>query len=255
MEITNLVGLGDIHGNFGEVIDVIERMDLRDMYILQVGDFGMYNSLTILGDNIDNLDSVLKERNIFLYAIRGNHDDPIYFKGDSFKVESEYVTCEADMYGLKFIQNATNIILVPDYTVLELLGKRILCVGGAVSVDRSKLKEGYNYWSGEELEYNWEKLKDIHDINILCMHTLPESIYFNFGLNIKPKFVKQQLVDDPYLAADLDKELKEAEKIFKHVNTGQELKFYCGHFHKSLSTSFDNVAATILDINEFKMII
>jgi calcineurin-like phosphoesterase family protein len=64
---------------------------------------------------LENLNKFLHEKDIFMIAIRGNHDNPEYFKGD-----------------YKF----TNLHLVPDYTVLKLEGQNFLFIGWSISIDR-----------------------------------------------------------------------------------------------------------------------
>ena len=56
----------------------------------------------------------LKENDIRLYTIRGNHDDPAFFDGSH------------DYERLRFL---------PDHRTIELCGKKIYPIGGAVSTD------------------------------------------------------------------------------------------------------------------------
>ena len=72
--------------------------------LLKVGDFGIgftekFNDMTTLGQ----LSNFLKERNIQMYAIRGNHDDPDFFDGH---LENYF----------------DNLHLLPDYTVINIDG-------------------------------------------------------------------------------------------------------------------------------------
>ena len=57
-----------------------------------------------------------EERNVECYMIRGNHDNPAYFEGTTFSYK--------------------RFIAVPDYTILQACNHSILCVGGAISIDR-----------------------------------------------------------------------------------------------------------------------
>jgi UDP-2,3-diacylglucosamine pyrophosphatase LpxH len=82
-----------------------------DSQLFSIGFTTPENDMRILED----LNEQLKKKNITMYAIRGNHDNPAFFKGDHI---------------------LSNLKLLPDYTVLDLEGKKILLVGGAVSVDR-----------------------------------------------------------------------------------------------------------------------
>jgi len=112
-----LLFLGDIHGNFNLVNQYLKRLDIKDAYIIQVGDFGVgFTTLAKEKRTLEFTHTELVKRNVILYAIRGNHDYKPYFDNDPFVF--------------------TNIHLVPDYTVLNLVDKNILCIGGAISVDR-----------------------------------------------------------------------------------------------------------------------
>lgn len=71
--------------------------------------------------------SLGKKGNAVLF-IRGNHDDPAIFDGNTF--------------------NKKRAICIPDYSVVKTALHNILCVGGAISIDRSWRKEQSN------LKYN-----------------------------------------------------------------------------------------------------
>ena len=62
------------------------------------------------------LNAVLRKINSVLYCIRGNHDDPSYFNDN--------------------IINKSNVKLIKDYSIISVGDKNILCIGGAVSIDR-----------------------------------------------------------------------------------------------------------------------
>lgn len=77
---------------------------------------------------------------------RGNHDDPAYFQEE--RVHHERFRC------------------IPDYSVIQACGHNILCVGGAVSIDRDYRKKHdsrnsrsgvASYWTDEMPVYDKEK--------------------------------------------------------------------------------------------------
>ena len=136
--------LGDIHGDFY----CIERFcrknkEKKKINLIQVGDFGAGFDFNIPGQfmiKMDSLNGILAEYNITLYVLRGNHDDPQYFTGTYENFWS-------------------NIKLMPDYSVVEIEGKRVLMVGGAISIDRLGRAEGKSWWSDEVFVLDEEKLK------------------------------------------------------------------------------------------------
>jgi predicted phosphodiesterase len=72
--------LGDIHGNWNELLFKIQLKKISNANIISVGDLGMgFNSNQ---DRITSglLDKEFKQNNIKFYGIRGNHDDPSFFK-------------------------------------------------------------------------------------------------------------------------------------------------------------------------------
>ena len=81
-----LMYLGDIHGNFNIISQYVTRFDIRDAYIIQVGDFGVgFKTLVKEKRQLDDINTALIKRNVIVYAIRGNHDQPSYFENDPWE--------------------------------------------------------------------------------------------------------------------------------------------------------------------------
>ena len=226
---------GDWHGKFEAVKAIINKMDLCDDDIIQVGDFGVgfnFNDLEILAI----LNNYLLERNLRVYAFRGNHDDIRYFLG-------------------KYFNWFSNLHLVPDYTVLELQGHRTLCIGGALSIDRLRMKREMAkeeaagslpiYFESERFNLDVKRLEEMRDIDILATHTAPSyCLPFDKGLT------------DPldiWLPEELVTERQQLDSVMDVLlqNNSIEKHFY-GHFHKSYLTEDRNVVHCCLGINEFK---
>ena len=239
-----LIFLGDIHGNFNYVKWYIKAHKIKDCTIYQVGDFGIgftneFNDMNTLGD----LNKFLNEYNIQMYAIRGNHDNPKYFDGH--------------------LRNYfTNLHLLADYDVIEVDGKKILGVGGAVSVDRRpRMREQLEYarvnverelyWYDEVFVLNEEKLKDIKDIDIVVTHTAPD---FCKPVNTNGNFgylVDRFAQDDAKLKDDLTVERDTVTKMWRILmeNNKPDYWFY-GHFHNTWVANFEGTNYRLLDINE-----
>lgn len=233
--------LGDIHGNFNYLKNLLDSKKVSDCYIIQVGDFGVgftseTNELNLLND----LSKFLSDRNIIMYAIRGNHDDPKYFDGRI---------------------KLTNLELIPDYTILELEGNRIMCIGGAVSVDRMpRIKEDMinarygsskrNYWYDETIVFNEEDIRNVKNINILVTHTAPDFCEpdNNFGYgNLVEEFARE----DKKLKDDLKTERDLMTIIFDMLADNNKIdKHFYGHFHRSHEQIIVNCKHRLLDINE-----
>jgi len=109
--------------------------------------------------------------------IRGNHDDPAYFQEE--RIHHERFRC------------------IPDYSVIQACGHNVLCVGGAVSIDRDyrkkhdsrHLRSGVaSYWADEMPVYDKERLDSISQelkIDTVVTHTAP-SFRLMWGLLISP---------------------------------------------------------------------
>lgn len=242
-----VVYLGDIHGEFKTLRHLIERYNIGNneevAYIIQVGDFGIgFRNKSDL-DTLIELNEYFKSRNIIMIAIRGNHDDPAFFQGNH-------------MY--------SNLQLVPDYTTMEIDGKKHLFVGGAVSIDRkyrlSQDQKGAaygssqrSYWKDEIFVLDEEKLKDIYGVNVVVTHTAPEWCHPDnrkgFG-----SFVDEFAYSDNELYADLDKERADVTKMFQILekNGNWISEHYYGHFHSSQITMNGYCNHYLLNINEFR---
>ena len=107
---------GDIHGEIKRLVhDATYRLKIRCADILVVGDFGAgFGRPNSMDVRYREVCPALEANDICLYTIRGNHDDPAFFDGAH------------DYERLHFL---------PDYKMIELCGKRIYPIGGAVSTD------------------------------------------------------------------------------------------------------------------------
>lgn len=236
--------LGDIHGNFNHLMWRIKNENLKDCTIFQVGDFRIgftteFNDMNILG----LLNRFLRERNIKMYAIRGNHDNPKFFDGH-------------------LMNHFENLFLLPDYTVLEIEGKKILAIGGAVSIDRKpRLAEmqmyrrngndNELYWFDELFVLNEEKLKGIEGIDILITHTAPDFCH-PVNKNGFGYLVEQFAQGDDKLLEDLVKERNDVTRmweILKEKNPNIKYHYY-GHFHAKHTEIINGVEHKLLGVDE-----
>ncbi len=233
--------LGDIHGNFDYLKYKIDHNKITDCYIIQVGDFGIgFTSQENDNRLLENLNDFLRDRNIILYAIRGNHDNPDFFQGNHFY---------------------SNLHLVPDYTVLKLDNRNVLCIGGAISIDRiPRIQEDMsaarygsdrrNYWHDEKIVTNFDFVKKVRDIDTLVTHTAMDFCLPNnklgFGSLVEDfanydKNLKDDLKEERSLMTKIWDELCDNNKVTHH--------FY-GHFHRSHVERIVDCDHRLLNINE-----
>ena len=238
--------LGDLHGNFSLIHQYVKNYDIKDAHIIQVGDFGVgFALLDKERRALGMFHDLFVKNNVIVWAIRGNHDFKPYFDNDPF--------------------GFSNIRLVPDYTVLELEGKKILCVGGAVSVDREwrytgaqrrgefDVVPGQSWWKDEVFVLEKEKVVDLKGINIVVTHTCPSYCppdnTFGFG-----SFVEGIIRDtgDVGLKTDLNVERQAMNDLFHYlkINGNNIDNHYYGHYHKSEVQNYDGIVHRMLGVGE-----
>ena len=209
--------------------------------ILHVGDFGMgFSSHVGEIDNMAHLDKKLKKDNVWLYVIRGNHDNPAYFDSNNSKHQD--------------MDRFDNVILIPDHTLLSLQtvendNLRIYCLGGAVSVDRTNRTPSKGYWWNEIVPRLTEKELDKipSDIDIVLTHTRPKGVF-----PVSKNNIWEWLDRDHNLEYDLDEELDRISEVFE-VLYKRNLKgftHYYGHFHMSNTEFIGKVKHQLLNIDE-----
>jgi predicted phosphodiesterase len=240
-----LLFLGDIHGSFSVIHQYIDLYGVKDAHIIQVGDFGVgFSTLEKEKRLLEMYHQKLVKNNVFVWTIRGNHDYKPYFDNDPF--------------GL------TNIKLVPDYTVLNLCDKNILCIGGAVSVDRmwrmtKNQKQGIHdgnelksWWHDEVFNLDIDKLSTYRDIDIVVTHTAPDYCPIDNTFGFGP-FVEGIINEtgDTELRTDLLVERNQLNHAFQILNENNNITHaYYGHFHRSDVINMYGVTHRLLNVNE-----
>jgi DNA repair exonuclease SbcCD nuclease subunit len=195
--------------------------------------------------NLDYLNKTLKTRNIKLNVIRGNHDNPDYFDGSI---------------------NTSNISLLADYSFISVDGQGVLCIGGAISIDRKPnskktdeygnpwkgRKEGVNYWSNEGFDYRPELIEDLKkfgfNIDIVITHSAPD-----FCEPRTKSELSNWALEDPGLIEECAIERNNLSKLYDQLKEGEHPpKFWCyGHFHFHMKERFEDTDFILLDVNEF----
>lgn len=228
-EKDKIVLVGDIHGEYNKLRYDITRFGYEDAYIIQVGDFGIgfHKPNYYKNEAFPRLNEVLVNKNCHLYAIRGNHDDPEYFK----QTNNPF--------------NFSNITLLQDYSELELLGKSILFVGGAVSIDRTWRTEGKTWWSDEGFNLKLENdfpYKD-RQYDLVVTHTRPGVCGAFKGFSKIEGWCNQ----DADLKNDLIEESQLVDYLYEHTKPKD---WIYGHFHESNVIQYQDTTFRCLNIDE-----
>lgn len=233
-EKDKIILVGDIHGEFRRLRYDINRLH-EDSYIIQVGDFGVgFHKLNYYEAEFEALQKVLKQKNCHLYVIRGNHDNPEWFKETNNPFDFQ------------------NITLLKDYSELNLLGNNILLVGGAVSIDREWRISKNNFFQnvGSSKRFWWESEPFVYNHNfdykkydIVVTHTRPA----NSGAFKGFDNIKGFLDRDDALKEELIQESQDMEQLWSKTKSPH---WYYGHFHASSVTQYEGTTFRCLNIDE-----
>lgn len=222
-----IIIVGDVHGAYPQLRYDISR-SYRDAHIIQVGDFGLgFHKPNYYRTELTDVSRTLTKTNCHLYVIRGNHDDPSYFTETNNPFE------------------LTNITVLADYSELELLGKSILLIGGAVSVDRRFREEGKNWWSKEDFNLKLEDQFPYKDrqYDLIVTHTRPGVCGAFKGFDN----IKYWCDQDPDLKNDLIEESQQLDYIYERTKPKD---WIYGHFHKSDITQYEDTKFKCVNIDE-----
>lgn len=222
-----MICIGDIHGEFG----VINKTGISHCNVIQVGDFGLGFSKKDM-QTMEYWNESWKSRDIHVYAIRGNHDEPKYWDGT-------------------YKDRWSNIHLVPDYTMLELEGESWLCIGGATSIDRVFRKQDRDYWKDEVFNYDEEKLekvlKDCGGADYVVTHTAPQ---FCYPIHTNA-MVNSYCGRDTHLRLELQVERELMTRAHNIICSHKKPKaWFYGHFHASVTEVIDGVKFKLLGVDE-----
>lgn len=221
-----MILIGDIHGNIKGLLHTLRTRDISGETLIQLGDFGagMVSYASIIG-----LGEVLEDRHCRLLVVRGNHDDPSWFDGKKYY----------DRRSVRF---------VPDNTVVEVEGKKVLFLGGAVSIDRIARQVGRDWWPDEAFQFNPDVIRATGKVDVVVSHTSPEGV---FPLHFDP-MVDSYIGEDPSLIEKLPAERRRvAEALAVIRESGNPSAWYHGHFHKSHREIVEGALFACLGIGEF----
>lgn len=235
---TSLIFVGDIHGEFGEVLKNINR--IPNSIQVYCGDIGMgfYRS-GYYNDKFNEIQKRAEKNGCTIIFIRGNHDNPEYF----YK--------EVDLFDPN---KYSRIWMANEWQMYQTIWGNILCQGGAISVDKYSRTKDLTWWEDEPILYaEPETLKgrfgDNH-IDIVATHTAPESFFPTDNKAILMNWPYEDIID----ACAYERRFMQKILVWLKANNCPKYWFY-GHFHNSYFNISDEVTAYGLDINEVREVI
>lgn len=253
---TDIYAIGDLHGHYDSLINWIKRFDIIDSAIIVCGDVGFgFEKPGFYEQLCNKFEKACSERNVTIFMLRGNHDDPSYFNGGN-RINTEHFKA------------------IPDYSVISNGEHNILCIGGAVSIDRTtriaewrqnvyKYMIWHNcpldvaeakvtsktYWEDEK-PYLYDEALDelvLNDIkiDIVCTHDAPP-----FCPPLSKDGIGDYLTMDEKLSDDID----ESRNVFSEILARLVLdnhpvkKWVYGHYHNHEQVVIDDIEYTMLDM-------
>lgn len=149
--------------------------------------------------------------------------------------------------------NFKRFIAVPDYAILQACNHTILCVGGAISIDRIYRINEWNkrkyrvhsnelqendisrnlYWQNEVPIYDPDKMNTIRAsflVDTVVTHTAPSHCELCSKSNLN-----QWAKNDPLLLDDVQSERETMDMLLDRLKTDNHpvSHWYYGHFHQS----------------------
>lgn len=254
-EAQSIVICGDIHGDFNLLVNkVCMQYQMRDTLVIVAGDCGFGFENKGYYENIVKRNAKrMNECNNWIIFVRGNHDNPAYFDGKAFMHK--------------------RFMAIPDYSVVKACKHSVLCVGGAISIDRAyrieswqnqmrhhRLHGGSNecgdfarqyYWKDEAPVFDELKLARINEknaIDTVVTHTAP-----SFCELQKKDGLCCFAYNDSTLTDDVANERAVMDQIHETLqNQNHPITHWCyGHFHQSWHSDIDGILFKMLDIMEF----
>ena len=242
LDAQSVIVCGDIHGDFITLVDKLRQTDIHDALVVIAGDCGFGFEEPEYYENIyQRILRHLDAYNLWIVMLRGNHDNPDYYNGDKRITHERWQT-------------------IPDYSVLQTCGKSILCVGGAISIDRTmrlqwmELRPKHEtYWPDEPPIYNQLTLNSLLELDLqidtVVSHTAPSFCELQTKRGLSSWCMKDSTLWD-----DTTQERQTMDDIHAHLLRDKHpLKnWYYGHFHQSWCSHIDGISYTLLDIMELQ---
>lgn len=221
IKTSKLAVVGDIHGEFPEL--VWKTRGITDTTFIIAGDCGIGFDNSLEDTYIrKRFDSKLGNSGNIILCLRGNHDNPKYYQ------EGELI----DFQHLKTL---------PDYTHLTWGDRKVLVIGGGVSVDREwRLEEMRKtgkelWWPDEGITHSPELLDTKEDI--IISHMAP--------LCVGPVLIRGEEDHETWAAIKSDREY--LSTVLKETRPS---RWIFGHYHESISGDYEDCLWRGLKIQE-----
>lgn len=210
---------GDWHGQkgWGKYMIRLIAESTDSPVIFHLGDFGFWprnSGRKYLGD----INKTLEELNKWLFVTGGNHED--YIQISTFQPVP-------GMPGCVYNPTYPRVIVFKRGHRWEWLGKKMISIGGANSIDKDYRQENISWWSGEQISG-----EDVYNsvqggkVDVLFSHDAPA------GVNI---FGSHRDASEGWSATQLRYAHESREKMRTITDVIQPRLMFHGHYHMPLN--------------------
>lgn len=219
--------VGDTHGD-PQFVSKVNKFAKNNgaQYVIQLGDFGFDFNRNLLTSVSAWLDA--DERRKWMW-IDGNHDHHDYIRTD---------ICKGKHPKKPVPHFHERMLYCPRGSTTRIGKKKVLFLGGAVSIDKERRTVGVNWWPGEHLSS-----ADVHraiengqGADVLISHDCPPT-----------KEIRKHLRDCGYKLDRASQQNRQAvQAVIEHTAVTE---VYHGHYHHRYTTYLDNVLIEGLSAN------
>lgn len=224
IKTSGLAVVGDIHGEFSELVwRISEKYKIKDTTLILAGDCGIGFDNSLEDIYRRKLKNRLESNGVTLLCVRGNHDNPKYFQDENL----------VDLPYLKTLS---------DYTHLTWGERKILVIGGGVSVDK-EWRIGENKKTGRQCW--WEDERIIKSPELLSGN---EDIIIT---HMAPLCIGKPMIRDEYVSHEIwAAEKSDREYLSAVLKETRPNLWIFGHYHESISGDYEDCLWRGLDIQE-----
>lgn len=226
MDERSLIICGDIHRKLKELVQKLEKFDISKASLVVCGDFGAgFGGKETMDKLYEECKSSLEEHEITIYAIRGNHDDPKFFKDPE----------KYDYPRLEFLK---------DHSLYEIEGRTIYTIGGANSIDYEWRQE-WNKEKGDEENKVWWEDEDIVRVPVEKIPTKTVDILVTHEAPLVFSPIPTRLDG---CSTEVYEKILSSRTYLNSVLKEMNVKYwFYGHYHTSYSGSYNSVIWRCLD--------
>lgn len=205
---------GDTHGKFSRIEKFCQEFNTTKAdYLIILGDAG----INYFGSYDNKLKSYLESLPITFLLVYGNHEE----RPENIKTYKEVPMFSNTMYQE---EDYPSLLFFKDGEIYNILGKKVLVIGGAFSVNKVlMLEHGYKWFKDEQPNeiIKENTLKNLannnYQVDYILSHTCP---------------FKYLPIEMFYVNIDQSKVDQTTEKFLDLIeNQTTYTKWYCGHFH------------------------